>query len=72
MTVSAIEFNDGSTYNGTLRNGVPYGLGTCMWADGNQYDGEWRNGLMHGFGTYKWTSGQRYGGEWRVRYQLVA
>ncbi len=52
---------------GTLRAGVPDGLGTCTWVDGTQYDGEWRSGLMHGFGTYLWTSGQRYDGEWKVR-----
>ena len=60
-------FNDGSKYTGTLYNGVPDGLGTCVWRDGNQYDGEWKNGVMHGFGTYIWTSGQRYDGEWKVR-----
>jgi len=63
--VDSIHFNDGSTYHGTLKNGVPYGLGTCIWKDGNQYDGEWKNGLMHGFGTFLWTSGQRYDGEWK-------
>lgn len=64
--VDAIVFADGSQYNGTLRMGVPDGLGTCVWKDGNQYDGEWRHGVMHGFGTYLWTSGQRYDGQWRV------
>lgn len=64
--VDAIVFADGSQYNGTLRMGVPDGLGTCVWKDGNQYDGEWRQGVMHGFGTYLWTSGQRYDGQWRV------
>lgn len=67
--VDAIVFADGSQYNGTLRMGVPDGLGTCVWKDGNQYDGEWRHGVMHGFGTYLWTSGQRYDGQWRVSEQ---
>jgi 1-phosphatidylinositol-4-phosphate 5-kinase len=57
---------DGSTYIGTTRNGLPSGLGTCMWPDGSQYDGEWREGTMNGFGTYVWRSGQRYDGEWKV------
>lgn len=58
---------DGSRYTGTLKNGLPNGLGTCVWPNGSQYDGEWRNGLMHGFGTYVWPTGQRYDGEWKVR-----
>lgn len=66
LVVDTIVFNDGSKYSGTLKNGVPDGLGTCTWKDGNKYDGEWRAGLMHGFGTYIWTSGQRYDGEWKV------
>lgn len=58
---------DGSRYTGTLKNGLPNGLGTCVWSNGSQYDGEWRDGLMHGFGTYVWSTGQRYDGEWKVR-----
>ena len=61
-----IVFEDGSTFTGTLKNGVPDGLGTCTWKDGNKYDGEWKAGVMHGVGTYIWTSGQRYDGEWKV------
>lgn len=67
-TLDTIVFNDGSKYTGTLKNGVPDGLGSCTWVDGNQYDGEWRIGVMHGFGTYLWTSGQRYDGEWKVSW----
>jgi hypothetical protein len=59
--------SDGSRYYGTLRNGVPSGLGTCIWPNNCHYDGEWRNGVMHGFGTYVWKNGQRYDGEWKVR-----
>jgi hypothetical protein len=41
---------DGSKYYGTLKNGVPDGLGTCIWPDGNQYDGEWRAGQVRARG----------------------
>eukprot|EP00775_Hariotina_reticulata_P005077 gene5077-5318_t len=57
--------SDGSKYYGTLRNGVPSGLGTCIWPNQCHYDGEWKGGLMHGFGTYVWKNGQRYDGEWK-------
>jgi 1-phosphatidylinositol-4-phosphate 5-kinase len=62
---------DGSRYYGTLRNGVPSGLGTCIWPNNCHYDGEWRNGVMHGFGTYVWKNGQRYDGEWKVCKALL-
>ena len=65
LAVGTVTFNDGSSYTGTLLNGIPDGLGTCTWVDGNSYDGEWKNGTMHGFGTFLWTSGQRFDGEWR-------
>jgi hypothetical protein len=64
--------SDGSRYYGTLRNGVPSGLGTCIWPNNCHYDGEWRNGVMHGFGTYVWKNGQRYDGEWKVRVAQFA
>eukprot|EP00878_Enallax_costatus_P012911 GHUV01013483.1.p1 GENE.GHUV01013483.1~~GHUV01013483.1.p1 ORF type:complete len:608 (+),score=218.88 GHUV01013483.1:178-2001(+) len=57
--------SDGAKYYGTLRNGVPSGVGTCIWPNNCHYDGEWRNGVMHGFGTYVWANGQRYDGEWK-------
>lgn len=60
--------SDGAKYYGTLRNGVPSGVGTCIWPNNCHYDGDWRNGVMHGFGTYVWTNGQRYDGEWKVRF----
>lgn len=64
--VDVFEGEDGSKYYGTLKGGMPDGLGTRIWPDGSQYDGEWRAGHMHGFGTYVWKSGQRYDGEFRV------
>jgi MORN repeat len=64
--VDAFIGSDGSRYYGTLRNGVPSGLGTCIWPSHCHYDGEWRGGLMNGFGTYVWSNGQRYDGEWKV------
>ncbi|KAJ9521064.1 hypothetical protein QJQ45_022785 [Haematococcus lacustris] len=65
VTYDTVLFDDGSVYTGTLKGGVPDGLGTCTWKDGNQYDGAWKAGVMSGFGTYVWTSGQRYDGEWK-------
>jgi len=65
-SVADYTFPDGAQYSGTLRGGVPDGLGTCVWPDGSQYDGEWRVGCLHGFGTYVWPDGQRYDGQFKV------
>jgi hypothetical protein len=70
FVVDAFVGLDGSKYYGTLKNGVPSGLGTCIWPNQCHYDGEWRDGLMHGFGTYVWKTGQRYDGEWKVSEML--
>jgi len=72
FVVDAFVGLDGSKYYGTLKNGVPSGLGTCIWPNQCHYDGEWKDGLMHGFGTYVWKTGQRYDGEWRVGHQKHA
>jgi 1-phosphatidylinositol-4-phosphate 5-kinase len=65
-TYDTLHFEDGSLYTGTVRGGLPDGLGSCTWPDGNAYDGEWRAGCMHGFGTFTWATGERYDGEWKV------
>ena len=36
VTVGTLTFVDGSVYTGTLRNGMPDGLGACVWKDGNK------------------------------------
>jgi 1-phosphatidylinositol-4-phosphate 5-kinase len=43
-------------YTGTVRNGLPSGLGTATCPDGASYDGEWSGGRPHGFGTLVWPS----------------
>lgn len=63
--VGSFRAPDGSEYYGTLKGGIPEGLGTCIWSDGRQYDGEWKAGQMHGLGTFVWNNGQRYDGEWK-------
>ena len=41
---------DGSTYQGTWKDGKEHGYGICK-VDGCTYEGEWKNGLPHGEGT---------------------
>ena len=57
-TVGTVAFNDGSTYTGTIRNGLPDGLGTCIWKDGNKASVTWTTDeatLIAPF-VYPWSS----------------
>ena len=51
--MSEIALQDGGKYNGTLKEGLPHGPGSCVWPDGRGYEGEWRSGKMHGKGTFR-------------------
>mgnify|MGYP000008667189 FL=1 len=52
MKTKQITFNhpDGSTYQGTWKNGKQDGYGICK-EDNFTYEGEWKNGLPHGEGV---------------------
>ncbi|MBO6489512.1 MAG: hypothetical protein HVK25_02420 [Pelagibacteraceae bacterium] len=56
---------DGGTYVGTTKDGVPHGQGTYTWTSGEKYVGKWKDGKQHGQGTYMWTSGKKYVGKWK-------
>ena len=46
MTI--ITYEDGSSYNGDLLDGLYHGEGTFTWANGSSYTGEWVNGKVTG------------------------
>ena len=52
MKSKQITFNypDGSTYQGTWKDGKEHGYGICK-EDNFTYEGEWKNGLPHGKGV---------------------
>jgi uncharacterized membrane protein YeaQ/YmgE (transglycosylase-associated protein family) len=43
---------DGGTYVGTTKDGVPHGQGTYTWTSGEKYVGKWKDGKQHGQGTH--------------------
>ena len=43
----------GRYYEGTFRNDVLHGFGTCQYRNGSVYQGYWQNGLRHGRGTFR-------------------
>lgn len=55
----------GSTYIGTVSNGVPDGKGYFKDADGMQYEGEVRMGRRTGVADGMFPKGDRYQGEWK-------
>ena len=57
-----IEFFDGRSYEGALRNGRKLGVGTYVWADGQRYVGEWANDVQQGRGVWSSRAGDRYEG----------
>jgi hypothetical protein len=48
IEVGVLTFSDASEFKGTLKHGIPDGLGECVWADGNKVLGAPDNvfGLM--------------------------
>ncbi len=56
--------NDGSVYEGSLKENMLDGFGVYKWPDGRTYEGQWKANKMHGKGVYKWnqTEGMQYDG----------
>lgn len=57
-----IEFFDGRSFQGTLRDGRKTGDGTYIWADGQKYVGNWVDDAQNGQGEWSSLSGERYTG----------
>lgn len=53
---------DGSSYKGQLKYGVPNGKGTMSFPGGNKYSGQFADGQMSGQGTFTWPNGDKYVG----------
>ena len=49
-------------YNGSLKNGEPYGSGILLMTNGDRYKGNFKKGLFHGSGTYIWADGNSFSG----------
>ena len=60
-----ITYDDGSLYEGEIKNNVRHGQGTYLWKSGDKYVGEWKNGKRDGKGTMYYASGKKYVGEWK-------
>ena len=68
-TTTAINYNDGSVYNGGVLNGNKHGHGEFVWGElsdwpGDRYVGDYHNDQQHGRGKYFHANGDTYEGEW--------
>ncbi len=58
-----VEFTDGRSYRGALKNGRKTGLGTHVWADGLRYEGNWVDDVQSGRGKLVFVNGDSYEGD---------
>ena len=61
----SLEFSDGQTYIGDVRNGLRAGQGHNSWSDGQDYVGEWKGNSRNGRGTHVWPDGRKVSGQWQ-------
>jgi len=63
MEDKTVQYPDGSTYTGCLRNGLKHGPGVYK-SPTEVYEGEWQDDLQHGTGRQIWSDGRLYEGQY--------
>lgn len=58
-----VQFLDGRSYEGTIKNGRKQGKGTHVWADGQRYEGGWVDDQQQGKGKLTFSNGDFYEGD---------
>ena len=58
-----VQFNDGRSFEGTIRNGRKQEKGTYIWADGQRYEGDWVDDQQQGRGKLTFNNGDSYEGD---------
>ena len=56
------QYEDGSVYSGTFRNGLQNGTGNYKLINGYEYSGDWVDGEIKGNGTARYPNGSVYVG----------
>lgn len=57
------QYDDGSIYEGTFKDGVQHGTGTYQLPSGYQYSGAWVEGEICGTGVARYPNGSVYEGD---------
>lgn len=60
-----VEWDNGNSFDGLLKNGQRSGKGKYVWADGQSYDGDWIDDKPEGTGILVFANGDRYEGQIR-------
>ncbi|NBV71953.1 MAG: hypothetical protein EBR60_07925 [Burkholderiaceae bacterium] len=58
-----LKYQNGDTYEGTLKDNKYHGKGIYKFSTGSVYEGDFRNGKFHGDATYKFSDGRIYIGK---------
>lgn len=58
-----VQFTDGRSFEGTIRNGRKQEKGAYLWADGQRYEGDWLDDQQHGRGKLTFSNGDIYEGD---------
>lgn len=66
-TISRIDYVDG-VYTGTLKNGIPDGVGVYRGPKCGDYIGQWKNGAMRGDGIFLFCDGSTFAGKFENNY----
>ena len=56
------QYDEGSVYEGSFKNGLRNGLGKYTMPDGFKYEGEWKDDQIQGKGVARYPTGQIYEG----------
>jgi hypothetical protein len=62
----AMNFTDGTKYNGEWVADCFDGNGEFCWPDGRKFNGRYKNNKMHGLGEVTWPDGRAYLGEYKM------
>ena len=65
MTNGKLHMQGKFTYDGSFRNNVFDGRGSCIFPGNGKYEGTFREGLREGRGTYTFENGSVYEGRFR-------
>ena len=60
-----LTYEDGSKFEGCLKNGDRHGLGIMTHANGEVYEGNYKNNRAYGYGEYRFIDGAIYIGEFK-------
>ena len=59
------QYDEGSVYEGSFKNGLRNGIGKYTMPDGFTYEGEWKDDQIQGKGVARYPTGQIFEGSFK-------